>query len=77
MNSVLQGEESELYRVPPLGQHYSHCWAVEDLEEEGGRGGRAMENIEPRNNANTNWQKESGLNIIYVHVHVHVYLHVL
>ena len=47
--------------MPPLGRHYSHCWAVEDLEEEGSRGGRAMENIEPRNNANTNWQKESGL----------------
>ena len=50
-----------MYQVPPLGQHYSRHWAMEDMEEERREGGRAMENIDIGNRGTTgDWQKESG-----------------
>lgn len=55
-------EDEDIYEVPPLGRHYSHHWAMEDMEEERREAGRTMENIDTGNRGGGgDWQSESLL----------------
>lgn len=54
-------DESEFYHVPPLGQHYSQRWAVEEVGEERGEGGRLTQLVDPTNaRTGEGWQEEAG-----------------
>ena len=56
-------DDAELYQIPPLGQHFSRKWAVEDLKEEREEAAKLAMMAEPGNRAmeNGGWQEESGM----------------
>lgn len=61
-------KREEVFYVPPLGQHYSHRWAAEDLQEEQSESLQLGQMADPLAHWDKEGQEKNGFGMCVVSV---------